>query len=120
FLVETNTALTLSNALSGVGGLVKNGPGVLTVAGSSPNTYASATIVNQGALLLNKPAGTNAVPAALTIGDGVGGASTDIVRLLADNQIADSAPVSLASSGFLDLNSHSDAIGALSLTNATV
>jgi len=119
-LVETNTALTLSNALTGVGGLVKNGPGVLTVAGTAANTYALGTLVNQGTLLLNKAPGANAVPGSLTIGDGVGGAGADIVRLLADNQISDSAAVSLASSGLLDLNNHSDTIGALSLTNATV
>src|SRR5262249_17806350 len=86
-LIETNTALTLSNALSGIGGLTKNGPGVLTVAGTNANTYAAGTIVNEGVLLLNKAPGTNALPGAVTIGDGVGGASADVVRLLADDQI---------------------------------
>src|SRR5262249_29529754 len=41
--VGTNSALTLSNALTGTGGLMKNGPGTLTLAGASANSYSSPT-----------------------------------------------------------------------------
>ena len=118
--VDTNSALTFSGVLDGVGGLVKTGPGALTLAGSSANTYTSATVVNEGTLVLNKTAGTNAIPGALTIGDGVGGNNADFVQLLASNQISNSAPITINSSGKLNLSSFDETIGALTMDGGVV
>src|SRR5262245_46156911 len=81
--------------------LTKAGAGALTLSGTAANDYTGTTTVNGGTMLLNKTAGTNAVPGALVIGDGTG---TDTVRLSAANQIADAANVTVNSSGLLDLN----------------
>src|SRR5439155_6630073 len=114
-LTETNTSLTLSNVLSGAGGLVKTGPGLLTLAGTNANTYSGATLVNEGTLLLNKSMNITALPGLLVIGDSIGGANADIVRLAADNQIqaASSNVFTINSSGLLDLNDKNQGVGPL-------
>ena len=74
-------------------------------------------MVNAGELRLSKTSG-NAIPGNLTIGDGTG---TDIVRLMTNNQIADSATVTVNSSGQLLVNgTASDTIGSLNLTGGLV
>ena len=47
--LEQNSASIFSGAMSGKGGLIKNGSGRLTLAGVS--SYAGATVVNRGALI---------------------------------------------------------------------
>jgi autotransporter-associated beta strand protein len=59
---------------------------------------------------LNKTAGFDASAGTMTIGDGSGGASADVVRLLANNQIRDDKAVTIKTSGLLDLNGYSDEI----------
>jgi fibronectin-binding autotransporter adhesin len=104
--------LTLSGSISGSASLVKNGGGVVTLAGGTPNTYTGPTIVNDGMLVLHK-SGTIAVPGPLFIGDASGNPNSDIVRYFQPNQIADAAAVTIGSSGLLDLNNQSDTIGSL-------
>lgn len=112
-LVQTNTALTLSGVIGGTGGFSKSGDGWLTLAGTGNNTYAGTTTVAQGTLLLGKTAGLNAIPAALVVGDNAGGFLADVLLLAADDQIADSAPVTVNTSGYFNANSHNDTIGPL-------
>jgi fibronectin-binding autotransporter adhesin len=104
-----------------VGGLVKNGEGMLTMqGGGNANTYSGTTLVNAGTLELSKSAGTNAVPGNLTIGDGLGDARADRVVLRNSNQIADTAAVTVGSSGSLDLDTFnaSETIASLSGSGA--
>jgi len=54
-----------------------------------------------------------AIPGDLIIGDGVGGANADVVRVLKTSQINNYATVTIASSGLLDLTSGGDAVGGL-------
>ena len=109
-----NTATTtVSGVVSGSGGLTKDGAGTLQFSGTSANTYSGLTTVDSGTLLLAQPTGVNAIAGSLTIGDGVGGASADVVRLAASEQISSSA-VTISASGLLDLNGFSETIGSLS------
>jgi autotransporter-associated beta strand protein len=102
---------TISGVISGSGGLTKNGSGILTLSGTAANTYTGTTTVNAGELDLNKTAGVNAIAGNLVIGDGTG---TDTVKLLAANQIADTAAVQIdGTSGVLNLNGNNETIGSL-------
>ncbi len=97
-------------------GLTKTGAGALQLAGNASNTYGGTTRVNEGLLLLAKTSG-NAIPAALIIGDDVGGAEADGVRLLAPDQISNvaGANVTVTSSGLLDLNGNNEQVVGLIL-----
>jgi autotransporter-associated beta strand protein len=112
--VATNSTLNLSGAISGAGALAKGGAGTLLFSGTSANTYAGATTVNQGTLLLSKNAGLSAIAGGLVVGDGNGGVNGDVVRLETDQQISTDSAVVVNSSGLLDLKNSTNAIGALS------
>jgi autotransporter-associated beta strand protein len=43
-------AVTMTNLISGAGGLVKNSPGLLTIHGISANTFTGGTVINSGTL----------------------------------------------------------------------
>ncbi|QYM79384.1 autotransporter-associated beta strand repeat-containing protein [Horticoccus luteus] len=112
--LTVNTDTTLSGAIGETGGargLTKAGTSTLTLSGAAANTYTGTTTVNAGTLLLNKSSG-NAIAGNLVVGDGIG---TDTVRLLASNQIADSANITVNASGVLDLNNYSDTVAALTV-----
>ncbi len=94
-----------AGVISGTGNLVKSDSGTLTLSGGSANTFSGTTTVNDGTLNLNKTAGVNALAtAAVTVGDGIGGASSANLVLLASNQIADTTAVTLNSDGRLAVN----------------
>lgn len=111
-----SNGLEFGLTLSGTQGFTKTGGGTLTLSGINANTLSGSIAVNGGLLLLNKQAGTDAIAGALSIGDGTG---TDTVRLLALNQIADSAVVSVNAGGVLDLNDRTETIGGLGGTGGT-
>jgi autotransporter-associated beta strand protein len=110
--VGTNSALALSGALTGTGGLAKIGIGQLTLSGTNENTYSGPTTVAPGLLLLNKPAGTNAIAGPLVL--------SGTAKLLLNDQIADSTSITLNSGGTLDLNSKSDTVGPLTLNGGLI
>lgn len=103
---------TISGVISSTAALNKNGTGTLTFTGTAANTASGATVVNAGTLVLAKPAGVNAIAGALTVGDGLGGAGADVVRLDADFQILPTKQLIIESSGLLDLNGHSETVGS--------
>lgn len=115
-------ALTLSGGVLGAGGLTKNGTGVLTFSGSAANTYAGPTLVNAGRLDLGKATyNVSIAGSSLTIGDGVGGAGTAIVRDIVTSQIPSTVPITVNSDGELDLNGMGEAIGnSLTLNGGSV
>ncbi|MFZ4767178.1 MAG: beta strand repeat-containing protein, partial [Roseimicrobium sp.] len=94
-----------------------NGAGFIqTFGGTVANTYTGDTIVTGGTLALAKTAGVNAVAGNLTVGDGTG---TDVLKLQASNQIADTSLLSLVgtvngSRGVFRLNGYSETLGGLS------
>lgn len=118
--VEEGSRLTLSGSIEGIGKIDKAGLGTLRLAGGASNTYTSSTTVFEGVLELSKTGGQTAIPGALVIGDGAGGPDSDVVRLLAINQIANTAEVVIRSSGLLDLFDHGDTIGLLVLIGGHV
>lgn len=119
FLGAEGGTLTLSGVVSGTAGLTKVGTGTIVLGGSSANTYAGITRVNAGLLSLDKSSGL-AIPHALIVGDGVGGANSDELRLLQNEQILNAAAVTVMSSGFVNLNGLTETLSALTLTGGTV
>lgn len=81
----------------GAKGLTKTGDGVLTLSGTSANTFTGTTYVNDGTLALNKTPGVNAIAGNIVVGDGRG---TDILRLDANEQIANTANVTLRGANY--------------------
>lgn len=102
------------------GGFIKNGPGTLRLSGSVANSYSAQTIVNAGTLELAKSSQTVSIPGGIIIGDDIGGPNADVVRYSASGQVANNSVVSVHSSGLLDLNNFSDAIGGLDVTGGNV
>jgi autotransporter-associated beta strand protein len=110
--------LTLGGVISGPGGFTKIGPGTLTLAGSTPNTYLGDTFVNEGTLELAKG---NAVPnGTLIVGDGLGGERTDVVRCDSIDPIGNLVEIDIRSSGLFDLNSYADGVGRITLDGGDV
>ncbi len=117
--LNTNTDYSgvLQNGAGGTLSLVKNGTGIQTLSGPASNTYTGLTTVNAGELDLNKTGGSIAVGGNLTIGDGAGGANSDIVKLLGSNQINPTSLVLInGTSGRLDLNNNSQTVGSIADT----
>ena len=109
-----NGTVELSGVISGLGSLSKEQPGTLTLSGTNANTYAGTTTVEGGTLLLNKSPGVPAIPGALFIGDGVGGANADVVRLQANSQLSDLATITITNSGLLDADGFTEVAGPIS------
>src|SRR6185436_8074730 len=105
--LEVSAAITNGN-------LDKNGPGQLKFSGPTANTYGGPTIVYAGTLVLNKPAGVNAILGNISIQPGA------VLRLGARDQMANTAAVGITGTGLFDLNGFDETIGALSLSGATI
>jgi len=112
--VLTNDFLNLSGAITGAGDLTKSGPGTLIFSGGTANTYSGSTFMNEGTLQLSKTVTDGAIPHDLFVGDGVGPALSDVVRINGIPQLATICDVTIAASGLLDLNEVSDGISTLS------
>src|SRR5262249_47686021 len=95
--------------------LVKNGTGTLVFMGPSANSYNGVTTVNEGLLQLSKSGSLDSsLHGPLVIGDDLGGINADVVRLGGIEQMNDNIPVTIKSSGQLDLASTSEFFGSLS------
>jgi autotransporter-associated beta strand protein len=90
-----NTSTSFAGSISGSGAVIKTGTGTMTYAGTSANTYTGVTIIIGGTLVLQKT-GVAAVVGDITIGDANG---SDVLRLGASDQIADSSVISCVSGG---------------------
>ncbi|MCC6423945.1 MAG: autotransporter-associated beta strand repeat-containing protein [Phycisphaerales bacterium] len=124
-LINTGDSLTLSGVLSTSSGTTdltlgtaggSTSLGTVTISGGSDNTYSGTFTVNGGKLRLGKSSGKNSITGNLVVGDGTGGTNADVVELQGSNQIADTAAVTINSSGLLDLSDDDrlETIGSLS------
>jgi carbohydrate-selective porin OprB len=110
-----NNALNISNAISGPGSATINIFPSVQYNGTAANTYTGKTIVQSGTLILNKPAGTNAIGAS-------GNPAGDIVmnggtlRWDASNQIIDGGGI-VNSNGILNVNGKTDTLAAMTMDN---
>ena len=119
--VFTTGVLDLGGAISGNGGVTKISSGTLRYSGDAANTYAGNTTVNEGTLEFAKSSvGLAAISfGTLTVGDGVGGPSADVVRYFG-GQLLLTVSVVINESGLLDLNGVSDSVGGISMTGGRI
>ena len=108
-----NASTTYAGTIAGTGGLTQTGTGNLTLAGTTANTFTGALSVNAGTVTLEKTAGVNTAGGNVVIGDGVGAASTANLVYHADNQLADTADITINSDGRLQMGTFSDAVATL-------
>jgi autotransporter-associated beta strand protein len=101
--VQFGTALRVYGAVSGPGGITKDGLGRLEYRGSNENTYSGTTTVNSGKLVVARTGGpSKALKGGLVIGDGVGGVDADIVETDGNEpQMGNLVRVQVQSSGLL-------------------
>ena len=90
---------TLTSVISGSGSLIKQGGANLTL--GNANTYAGGTIINDGSLIVNNPAGSGTGTGSVTVNSGGTLSGTGII----------SGPVTVNSGGTL--------AGSLDLTGGT-
>jgi len=114
-LRNTSGTNSYGGAISGSGTVIVAG-GTLSLEGTSANTFTGTTTVNTGTLDLAKSAGITALAGNLLIGDGSGAAT---VRIVNNEQIADTSSVVLSAGGAptLNVNGRTETIGSLSSTN---
>jgi autotransporter-associated beta strand protein len=112
-----NAQARLSGALSGPGGLFKDGNNNLVLSGATSNTYTGLTNVSGGTLILSKTGGAIALAGDVQISNNQGG-TRRIVQLGGNEQIADTAVVSFvgsnANNGDLRLFGFSETVAGIS------
>ena len=110
-----DSRLIVSGLISGSGGIIKNGRGILSLNGSVPNTYTGTTTVSVGILEMNSDTFDGPLSHSLVIGDSSNPAKSAIVRVQHFNQIPNDCSVTIHSDGWLDTNGFVEGIGALSM-----
>lgn len=128
--INLNTALTvgdgngfgeITSPIQGPGSLTKVGAtGVLAFDGTASNTYTGTTTILGGQLILNKSGGATAIAGDITIGDASG---SDILRLEASEQIADTSVITFTAGGdsnsaFFQLNGQTETVAGIQTTVA--
>ena len=120
--------LHMSGAITGTGDIECNGD--VLFSGSTPNSYSGTTFVTAGTLRLNKRrliigevVGVTSIPGDVQIGSGSG---ADIMQLLFENQIANTANVrlrmdsALPSIAQLILNGFDETIGSITIGGGVI
>ncbi|MBW7896515.1 MAG: autotransporter-associated beta strand repeat-containing protein, partial [Opitutaceae bacterium] len=115
--------ITASGNITGASSLTKDGTGTLTITGSAANSYSGGTNVNDGTVVLAmstaESSGGALSSGAINIGDGTGAAGSAVVRLNANDQIANYAgTTTIASDGRLDLNDYNETLNQIAGTGS--
>jgi len=113
FNVVTNATLSVVGQISGSAGWLKYGPGTLQFKTPYTNTYAGQSQVNQGNFIMDGVFHQPVVPGNLVIAPIVNG--TARAWMIKNNQIADTARVTIFENGRLDLFGFDDTIDRISL-----
>ena len=101
--LSSNANFTISGAISGAGGIIKNGTGIGSLLlNNALNSYGGSTTINQGNLTYNL-AGSIPSTSAVTIGNGVSPASLIIAANMASGNAFD---VSINTNGSLAPNNN--------------
>jgi fibronectin-binding autotransporter adhesin len=108
----SSNSLTVSGAISGAHTLALSGD--FTFTGTAANTGSGTTTLTTGTLQLGKTAGVNALGGDLVVG--VGGTA----QWLQNNQVGDSAHLTVSGGGTVALGGFSETVGLVSLTGGSI
>ena len=100
------TDLSISNQVSdgsAASTLTKAGGGIMSLSGSTGDTYTGATTVQAGVLTTSHSSGVG-IPGNLIIGTGAGGPSSATLRMLQSSELPTTADVTVNRDGVFDLN----------------
>src|SRR5688572_13375758 len=124
--VSGTAAYNFSGAISGAGGLTKNGTGVLTLSGATSNIYTGlTTVTGNGHLILSKTGGATAIGGDITLAASTPGASPFYTTLATsqNNQFAAGAVFRLTGTGTtqarFELKGTTQTLGGLDSTGYT-
>lgn len=115
-----NSSTTFSGLINGgiTSQFTKEGTGTMTITGE--NTFSGLTKVDGGIMLLDSDSGA-AISNRIEIGSQRSNTQqgTDILRIAQDDQIGDTAHITINGSGRLDLNGYNEEIGDLASAYTT-
>jgi autotransporter-associated beta strand protein len=107
-------------AMSGPGNLTKKGPGTLKILGHQTNLLAGAIYVDQGIFALSTTSGVAAVTSPLIIGNNLTNGTTAEVRMLQDNQLPVTVPITIKKSGTLNAYGTLQNAGPITLSGGAI
>ncbi len=119
-VTATNTTLSVIGPISGPAGWTKYGDGTLQFKTASTNNYGGTSWVREGGFIMDGVFNQPVVPGPLVIGVAADPTNTTRVWPIKQNQIADTAPVTLNHSGVLDLSQFNDTVGSLIFNGGAV
>lgn len=109
--VVTLKQLSITNRISGTGGLTKVGGGTLTFGGNISNNYDGQTEVRSGTLSLAKGTGYRGMIDNVRVGATNGGLAT--LRCLSDQQFPSTRTLTLGPAGVFDMANRAQTVGRL-------
>ncbi len=124
--VADGRTLNLSGVIDGAGDVAFVGLGTVGIDGPSANTYTGATYAHGGLLTLGKTMWQPAVPGSFFVGQPHPLANsqviphTNVVRLLASEQLPLALPVQLDVTGVFDLNGYQQTVGSLTMFGSVI
>lgn len=106
---------TINSQLYGSGSINMDGPGTLTFEGSANNSVSGGLNVNDGTVVLARNDGVNSAgQGPVTVGDGSGAAGSAVLRLGANNQIADwITGITVEDDGLIDIGDFTESINVI-------
>ena len=109
-IVDRTGALTMSDVISGTGTFTKAGNGTVTL--TAGNTFTGTTAISGGAITLDSASG-NALSGDVEIAGGTLGYS------MTDNQIADTADITMTS-GTFNVGARTETVGSLAMAGGSL
>lgn len=110
---------TFGGVIFGGGNINKVGTGTMTY--TNTNTYTGMTTVSRGKLVLGAAENAHTIQGPVTIGSGVGSATTATLQLASQNQFASNTlPININSDGRLDLATFADSVGTVTMKGGNI
>lgn len=106
---------TINNQLYGSGSVTMDGTGTLTFDGTANNSVSGGLNINQGTVVLARTDGVSSGgQGAITVGDGSGAAGSAVLRLGANEQIADwITGITVQDDGLIDIGDFTESINVI-------